>query len=256
MVSPSTSKLTAPSPNLLDLPAEILLQIFYSSREPCLIHTCRQLRDLLPGYVSYTKSLVGLAYGPRPGQLDFCDYPEEFYFTLPLGLGHERDMMTRWTFAQRERLQQQVGTSAWLRAIHLQKTHLFCFQILLRDLLLFNRALSFNAEDAVNLESLWRQESFDIDRSIEKILSPSLGVDAILDNSALPLEKVFVNVRDYGIYWHSINDSFYTDVLHVTHIPKCLDVAEPSDAIIHLRQALVRAKVDTEAPRHEHADDE
>ncbi|KPI45436.1 uncharacterized protein AB675_271 [Cyphellophora attinorum] len=56
-----------PGIGLLDLPAEILLEIFYWTREPCMIHACKQLYELLPDYTGHSKMLLGLAFATRHG---------------------------------------------------------------------------------------------------------------------------------------------------------------------------------------------
>lgn len=64
---------------LLDLPAELLLEIFNQAREPAMIHTCKALHSVLPGFVKYTQALVCLAYGPRDPENPLGDCHDQLW---------------------------------------------------------------------------------------------------------------------------------------------------------------------------------
>jgi hypothetical protein len=130
---------------LLNLPAEILLEIFYWTRGPCMIHVCKQLYELLPGYVGHSKMLLGLAFATRHGSYltpwitRYADvarykdrplagsnpfaklYPQLWPLPGPKG-------GPIWAFHERRELQHAVAGSKWLRPSHLRALHRFLFE--------------------------------------------------------------------------------------------------------------------------------
>lgn len=125
---------------LLDLPPEILLTIFRFTREPCLIHTCKALYQLLPAFVAYTKALLLLGFGAFSKQPD-ANGKGAKPLTLP---GHpDKD----WTRAERDELQLSAASSHFLRVSHLRQTHLALFRQLLREKLVDNTQFKLFEDD-------------------------------------------------------------------------------------------------------------
>ena len=56
------------------LPAEIVLEIFIHCREPCMIHTCSRLHQVLPSYVRWTRRLSGMALIATPTPNDDVEW--------------------------------------------------------------------------------------------------------------------------------------------------------------------------------------
>jgi hypothetical protein len=115
----SDANVDTPKPEtfrLLDLPAELILKVFNLAQEPCMIHTCKALYEVLPAFVEYTQKLLLLAYGSN--DLPIQGPGDDPFWILP---GHKG---RQWTRAERNAMQLSAATSHWLRPEHLSSTHM------------------------------------------------------------------------------------------------------------------------------------
>ena len=71
----STPTYSSDARSYLDkMPAEILLDIFTYCREPCMIHTCSRLHQVLPSFVGWTRRLAGMALIATPTSNDDLEW--------------------------------------------------------------------------------------------------------------------------------------------------------------------------------------
>lgn len=162
---------------LLDLPSELLLDVFHFAREPCMIHKCKALHELLPNFVQYTKRLVRLAFGSAD-VLAKDDDP----WTLP-ETPHDRQPRREDCSDQ---LQLSVASSHWLRASHLKETHVA----------LFNRLLQTHLIENPELERLEmpREEVLKLDRQLGSGFSEIATLSAMRRSADPDGEDVEVSV--------------------------------------------------------------
>lgn len=104
---------------LLDLPDEILLQIFYQSSESALAQVCRGLYQSLPTFDEYAMILVAAAFASK----------ETFdLLTGKPGCSHISAIYNgQRTAGRHEQLQRQVGSSNWLTQPILERVYQVLF---------------------------------------------------------------------------------------------------------------------------------
>ena len=112
---------------LLDLPNEVLLQIFELSREPCLIHTSRRLYQVLPNYLWYTKALLCFAFntvfeGTLPHVI--------IQYTIGCHPSFLRDFIP-WKRSDRIQLQADIARRAWPNVTMYQKLQVMFFKVMI-----------------------------------------------------------------------------------------------------------------------------
>ena len=113
---------------LQSLPPEILFMILSFSFEPNLIHTCRQLRSILPPFVEWTKSLTALAICLRQRETPFYVWSKEYVRVLReyesiCGIGP-------LTLARRRELRAAVFKGAWFTEVHFRAMLLELHEVL------------------------------------------------------------------------------------------------------------------------------
>jgi hypothetical protein len=189
--------------SLLDLPAEILLEIFYLVREPCMIHAFKRLYDLLPGFVGYSKMLLGLAFATRSGSnlgLHLDDEPNPLVdlqtelWPLPGFTKHPS-----WNWDERVQLQHAVAVGKWVRPSHLRALHGFLFDILVSNQVLANHDYRLTKEQRLTLDALV---------SKHRIISKHNGPDADLKL------RMQVEVNHNG-GWHHAMLTLRDNFMHV-----------------------------------------
>jgi hypothetical protein len=194
---------------LLSLPNELLLKVFHAAREPCMIHACRRLHDILPSYINYTKSLVGLAFGTRDPGNPICIYHDQ---TWPLDGCSTRE----WTAHQRNELQRDVSRSSWFTMKHFKKTNVTCLKELL-DGLPWMTPTKAQTQILKALKVLP-----EVDQSVSRDMH-IMAVSQLDDGHETPT-LTRLSIRDNMIQLHYLEDGgrkMY-DMFSISYIPDCL----------------------------------
>lgn len=122
---PTSQKLDAKA-SLGTLPTEVLLQILFQSHEPALINVSRRLRQVLPSYVRYAKSLAAIATCPEGP----CDGLLNVVFERVMRQYHADCWILPLTSARIWEIREAVWMSTWFgsrqfEAIVLELYHSF-----------------------------------------------------------------------------------------------------------------------------------
>ncbi|KPI45406.1 uncharacterized protein AB675_285 [Cyphellophora attinorum] len=227
--------------SLLDLPAEILLDIFYLVREPCMIHACQRLYNLLPDFVGYSKMLLGLAFATRTGSnhlgFYYDDEPNPLVdlhtelWPLP-GRKKHHD----WDYDEREELQDTVAVGKWIRPSHLRALHGFLFDILVTNQVIVNADYRLTNEQRVTLDALV-SEHRGPDPDLKLRMQVELRHNGGWHRAMLTLRDNFMHVR---IHDKTRTQKFY-QLYSINFIPDCLLWEErPIEEVSDLRDLYIR----------------
>lgn len=105
--------------SLLTLPPELILMILCQSIEPNLIHVCRQLRNTLPPFVQWTKSVVGIAMClTETGTGNSASYPQ--YRQLMQQFTNQCGIKPL-TSSRKDEIRANLLASNWFRPEHFLK---------------------------------------------------------------------------------------------------------------------------------------
>lgn len=163
-------------PKLDNMPAEVLQQIFWYAREPCLIHTCRRLYQLLPTFPLYTRALTFQAMVAAPLQdsldptLNFPCRSEDPLEDISKKCGDVCRLQTPMPEDERHELQQQVFSSKWFTLQHFEDIYHGIFQALVFALFL-------------------KQNPFDLSTGqVERVTNFARSVGPLITRPVIPME--------------------------------------------------------------------
>lgn len=219
--------------SLLTLPTEIVQQILFISREPNLIHTCRALYQTLPSYVSYTRTLMFLAFRDE-GQFwgrRTAEKPWGEHFVCPIRLPIPE--LTSLELGPRD-LQIELSKSKWLTPAILQETHIRLFEHVMNETVLYSGmpiTPSEREEYGKTIIKIYRTFSFA--RASLPLLEPRKCPDDRFDGVTISMEPggAWLKILQYGA-------RYFIPVFRSYVMPDCVLADLPNFMSVELTEAI------------------